>query len=113
MSTPNAVHQADLLFLPYDTVRHDRGRKTYKYALTVVYVASCLKEAELHSFCGPGARVHEAATKEMEKHRTNIRRGRMDIYRYQVIVERFNRIGLLSERRSHSSAIVLYLYKPG
>ena len=26
--TKNAVHQADLLFLPHDTV----GRKTYKYA---------------------------------------------------------------------------------
>ena len=34
--TPNEVHQADLLFLPHDRV----GRKTYKYALTVVDVAS-------------------------------------------------------------------------
>ena len=35
---PNAVHQADLLFLPHDTLPH--GRKVYKYALTVVDVAS-------------------------------------------------------------------------
>ena len=41
---PNEVHQADLLFLPHD--RLSRGRKTYKYALTVVDVASRYKEAE-------------------------------------------------------------------
>ena len=43
--TPNAVHQADL-FLPHDTLGRGRGRKTYKYALTVVNVASRFKEAE-------------------------------------------------------------------
>jgi transposase InsO family protein len=37
---PNAVHQADLLFLPHDCV----GRRTYRYALTVVDVASRYKE---------------------------------------------------------------------
>ena len=46
VSTPNAVHQADLLFLPHDTLGVGRGRKTYKYALTVVDVASRYKEAE-------------------------------------------------------------------
>ena len=46
VSTPNAVHQADLLFLPHDTLGRGRGRKTYKYALTVVVVASRFKEAE-------------------------------------------------------------------
>ena len=35
-ATPNSVHQVDLLFLPHDK----RGRKIYKYALTVVDVAS-------------------------------------------------------------------------
>ena len=40
---PNAVHQADL-FLPYDKLPH--GRKVYKYALTVVDVASRYKAAE-------------------------------------------------------------------
>ena len=33
---PNEIHQADLLFLPHDTVR----RKTFKYALVVIDVAS-------------------------------------------------------------------------
>ena len=40
-STPNEIHQADLLFLPHDTV----NRKTYKYALTVVDIESRYKEA--------------------------------------------------------------------
>ena len=44
VSLPNAVHQADLLFLPHDKLRH--GRKVYKYALTVVDVASRYKVAE-------------------------------------------------------------------
>ena len=39
---PNATHQADLLLLTHDRV----GCKTYKYALTVVDVASRFKEAE-------------------------------------------------------------------
>jgi len=38
----NAVHQADLLYLPHDRV----DRRTYKFALTVVEVASRYKEAE-------------------------------------------------------------------
>ena len=42
MSSPNAAHQADLLFKPHDRV----GRKVFKYALTVVDVASRFKEAE-------------------------------------------------------------------
>ena len=44
VATPNSVHQADLLFLPHDKL--PRGRKIYKYALTVVDVASRYKEAE-------------------------------------------------------------------
>ena len=39
---PNEVHQADLLFLSHDRV----GRKTFRYFLTVVDVASRYKEAE-------------------------------------------------------------------
>ena len=42
--SPNAVHQADLLFLPHDKLAH--GKKVYKYALTVVDVASRFKVAE-------------------------------------------------------------------
>ena len=41
---PNAVHQAILLFLPHDKL--PRGRKIFKYALTVVDVASRFKAAE-------------------------------------------------------------------
>lgn len=41
--TPNEVHQADLLFLPHDRV----GRLTFKYALTVVDVASRIKRPNL------------------------------------------------------------------
>ena len=44
MATPNSVHQADFLFLPHDKL--PRGRKIYKYAVTVVDVASHYKEAE-------------------------------------------------------------------
>ena len=39
---PNEVHQADLPFLPHDRFE----RKTFRYALTVVDVASRYKEAE-------------------------------------------------------------------
>ena len=42
VAVPNEVHQADLLFLPHARVR----QKTFRYALTVVDVASRYKEAE-------------------------------------------------------------------
>jgi len=40
----NEVHQADLLYLPHD--HPPRSLKTFKYALTVVDVASRYKDAE-------------------------------------------------------------------
>ena len=43
---PNAVHQADLLYLPHDRVVTGRKAKTFRYALTIVDVASRYKEAE-------------------------------------------------------------------
>ena len=43
--SPNAVHQADLLILPHDKATA-RSQKDYKYALTVVDVASRFKAAE-------------------------------------------------------------------
>ena len=118
VSLPNKVHQADLLFLPHDKV----GRSTYKYALTVVDVASRFKEAQpltsknsdevAKAFktiytrgplkwpqilqVDPGREFMGAVTKEMEKHKTSIRRGRPEIHRDQAIVERFNRT--LAER---------------
>jgi len=45
VSAPNVVHQADLLFLSHDKL--PRGRKIYKYALTVVDVASLTKKLSL------------------------------------------------------------------
>ena len=118
VATPNSVHQADLLFLPHDKLR----RKTYKYALTVVDIASRYKEAEpltskdsnevAKAFqtiykrgpltwpqmlqVDPGREFMGGVTKEMEKHKTFIRRGRTEIHRDQAIVERFNRT--LAER---------------
>ena len=103
--TPNEVHQADLLFLPHDKL--PRGRKVYKYALTVVDVASRYKEAEpltsknsdevAQAFqkiykpgplkwpemlqVDPGREFMGAVTKEMDKHKTYIRHGRVDIHR--------------------------------
>ena len=112
--SPIAVHQADLLFLPHD--KPPRGHKVYKYALTVVYITSHYKEAEpltskdsaevakaFHSIykrslltwpqllqVDPGRKFMGSVTKEMENHKTAIRRGRSEIHRDQAIVERFN-----------------------
>jgi len=118
VSVPNEVHQADLLFLPHDTVR----RKRYKYALTVVDVASRFKAAEPLATkeakevadamsriyrrgplkwptllqVDPGREFMGAVSQLLGKHNVSIRRGRVDIHRDQGIVERFNRT--LSER---------------
>ena len=117
---PNEVHQADLLFLPHD--RLPRGQKTYKYALTVVDVASRSKEAEpLTSKSAaevayalsriyrqgplkwpkllqvdPGREFMGTVNKLLAKHRVKVRRGRVDVHRDQGIVERWNRT--LAER---------------
>ena len=118
ITSPNEVHQADLLFLPHDSL----GRKTYKYALTVVDVASRYKEAEPLTTKGaaevagaleriykrsplkwpkllqvdPGREFMGAVSQLMAKHGVSVRRGRVDIHRDQGIVERFNRT--LAER---------------
>ena len=118
VATPNSVHQADLLFSPHDKLR----RNTYKYALTVFDIASRYKEAEpltskdsnevARAFqaiyrrspltwpsmlqVDPGREFMGGVTKEMDKHKTYIRRGRTEIHRDQAIVESFNRT--LAER---------------
>ena len=120
VSTPNEVHQADLLFLPHD--RPGRGRKLYKYALTVVDVASRYKEAEPLATkeakevatalsriytrgplrwpkllqVDPGREFMGAVSQMLAKNGVSVRRGRVDIHRDQAIVERFNRT--LAER---------------
>ena len=97
--TPNAVHQADLLFLPHDKL--PCGCKAFKYSLTVVDVASRYKEAEPLTSknsdevalafkrmykraplkwpqllqVDPGREFMGAVTKEMENHKMYIRRG--------------------------------------
>ena len=116
-STKNEIHQADLLFLPHDTV----NRKTYKYALTVVDIESRYKEAEpltskdssevAKAFgniykrklnypkllqVDPGTEFMGSVTQLMAEHNVSIRRGRKEIHRDQALVERFNRT--LAER---------------
>jgi len=120
--SPNAVHQADLLYLPHDRIGVGRGQRTYKYALTVVDVASRYKEAEpltdksateVASALGriykrgpltwprllqvdPGREFMGAVSQLLAKHNVSVRRGRVDTHRDQGIVERFNRT--LAER---------------
>jgi hypothetical protein len=124
VSTPNEVHQADLLFLPHDqpfTLTGRRGRKIYKYALTVVDVASRYKESEpltskesaevAKAFSNiykrsltwpkllqvdPGREFMGKVNEVMKSHNTKIRRGEKGLHRAQGIVERFNRT--LAER---------------
>ena len=131
VTAPNSVHQADL-FLPHDKL--PRGRKVYKYALTVVDIASRYKEAEpltskdsaevAKAFqsiyrrspltwpqmlqVDPGREFMGSVTKVMEGHKTYIRRGRTEIHRDQAIVERFNRT--LAERLfGHQYAVEMLL----
>ena len=120
VTVPNKVHQADLLFLPHD--RPGRGRKLYKYALTIVDVASRYKEAEplatkeakevvdalsrIYSRgpltwpkllqVDPGREFMGVVNTLLAKHNTKVKRGRVNIHRDQAIVERFNRT--LAER---------------
>ena len=116
--TPNDTHQMDLLFLPYDKV----GKKRYKYALTVIDLASRYKDAEPLSEKsanavtdalikiyrrGPlrfpkfvqvdsGTEFKGPVTQLFVKHGIHVRRGLPGLHRSQAVVENFNR--QLSER---------------
>ena len=116
VSAKDEVHQADLLFLPHDTVKVGRVNKTYRYALTLVDVGTRYKEAEpltskdskevakafekIYSRhlkyprllqVDPGREFMGVVSQLMEKHSVKIRSGRTEIHRDQDVVERFNR----------------------
>ena len=110
---PNAIHQADLLYLPHDKV----GRKTYKYALTLVDVASRYKAARpitskladevAKAFASiyktglltwpktlmvdDGHEFKGAVSSLMSKHGVRVRRAEPGHHRSQAFVESFNR----------------------
>jgi len=116
--SPNAVHQADIFYLPHDRV----DCRTYKFALTVVDVASRYKEAEpltdksATEVAAALGRIYKrgpltwprllqvdperefmgAFSQLLAKHNVQVRRGAADNHRQQRIVERFNRT--LAER---------------
>ena len=112
VSRPNEIHQADLLFLPHDRV----GRKTYRYALVVIDVASRYKDAEaltskesqevakafdrIYSrklrwsktlIVDPGKEFMGHVTKLMERRNVKIQRSEAGNHRAQAFVERANR----------------------
>ncbi len=113
MDKPNLAHQADLLFLPHDTIED----KTYKYALTVIDIASRYKAAYPLSsknseevataiehiytdskltwpktICtDAGKEFRGAFTKLMTTHNVTADRAAAGQHRKQALVERFNR----------------------
>ena len=110
---PNDIHQSDLLSLPHDKFK----KKTYKYALNIVDVASrCKRSYQLTSkytkevaqafqwicenmplnyqktfIVDDGKEFYGDTTKLMEKHDVIIQCGDLSQHRSQGIVERFNR----------------------
>ena len=110
---PNDIYQADILYLPHDKFK----KKTYKYALNIVDVASRYKgsyqlttknaKEVAQAFqrmygnsrltypktliVDDGKEFYRDVTKLMEKHDVIIQRGDPSQHRSQGIVERFNR----------------------
>ena len=110
---PNDIHQADILYLPHDKLK----KKTYKYALNVVDVASrykgsyqlttknskevakafqwMYKNTELNFpktlIVDDGKEFYSEVTKLMEKHDVIIQRGDPSQHRSQGIVDRYNK----------------------
>ena len=109
---PNKIHQVDLLFLPHDTYR----KRTYKYALVVVDIASRYKDAEplttkessevVKAFeriyarrlgwpgvlmVDPGRELMGDVTRLMSKHEVTVQRSEAGNHRAQAFVEWANR----------------------
>ena len=110
---PNDIHQADILYLPHEKFR----KKTYKYALNIVDVASRYKRSyqlapknskevakTFHwiyentpltypktPIIDDGKEFYGDVTKLMEKRDVMIQRGDPSQHRSQGIIERFNR----------------------
>ena len=110
---PNDIHQADIIYLPHEKFK----KKTYKYALNIVDVASRYKGSyqlitknakevaqafqwiyENSPLTYPktlivddGKKFYGDTTKLMEKHDVIIQRGNPSQHQLQGIVERFNR----------------------
>ena len=111
---PNDIHQSDLLSLPHDRFK----RKTYKYALNIVDVASRYKASYQLStknskevaqafqwiyentpltypktlIINDGKEFYGDVTKLIKKHDVMIQRGDPSQHRSQGVVERFNRM---------------------
>ena len=104
LQKPNYIHQADLLFLPHDTIR----KKVYKYALTISDEASKsvarLKKNYKRSpltwpkilKVDPGIVVMASVNVLMSKKGVTVQRGEVGNQRAQGIVERLNKT--LAER---------------
>ena len=109
---PNDTHQIDLLYLPYDKI----GKKKYKYALTIVDLATRYKDAEplterstnavaiaLSKIynrrltfprliqCDDGAEFKGKVNQLFLKHHVLVKRGIPGNHRSQAIVESFNK----------------------
>ena len=110
---PNDIHQADILYLPHDKFK----KKTYKYALNIVDVASRYKGSDQLTtknskevyqafqwiyentpltypktlIVDEGSEFRGDTTKLMDKHDVIIQRSDPSQHRSQGIVERFNR----------------------
>ena len=110
---PNNIHQANILYLPHDKFK----KKTYKYTLNIVDVASRYKGSyqlatknskevaqafqwiyESTQLTYPktlivdkGKEFYRDVMKLMEKHDVMIQRGDPSQHRLQGIMERFNR----------------------
>ena len=95
ISTPNAVHQADLLFSlgqRYKAAEALTSKESDEVSrgFAKIYRHGPLKWPQMLQV-DPGREFMGAVTKAMSEHNVTIRRGRTNIHRDQAIVERFNR----------------------